>query len=100
MDRVIKIFLAVLLLICLAKMPYGFYQIVRFLAMAGFALLAYESWKNENKMEAIIFISLAVLFQPLMKISLGREIWNIVDVIVASGLLISLLANKNFRNEK
>jgi len=32
---------------------------------------------------------LALLFQPFFKISLGRELWNVVDVIVGIGLLIS-----------
>ena len=32
--------------------------------------------------------TLALLFQPFYKIALGRTIWNIVDVIVAIGLLV------------
>lgn len=31
------------------------------------------------------------LFQPFLKISLGRELWNIVDVIFGILLLISIL---------
>jgi len=37
----------------------------------------------------IIYIALAILFQPLLKISLSRDLWNILDVIVGIGLLIS-----------
>jgi len=33
---------------------------------------------------------LAILFQPLLKIALGREGWNVVDVIVGVGLLVSM----------
>jgi hypothetical protein len=33
---------------------------------------------------------LALLFQPFFKIALGRQIWNIVDVVVGIGLLISI----------
>ena len=36
----LKLGLAVLLLLCLADMPYGFYQLVRFAATAAFAYLA------------------------------------------------------------
>jgi hypothetical protein len=43
----------------------------------------------------IIYITLAVLFQPLFKIVLGRALWNIVDVIVGIGLLVSIFANKS-----
>jgi len=38
----------------------------------------------------IIYGGLALLFQPFIKIALGRQIWNIVDVITAIGLIISI----------
>ena len=90
-TKVIKIVLSLLLFLCLLDMPYGFYQLVRFAGMAGFAVLAYNSNKKEDKTEAIIFFCLAILFQPLIKIPLGRTIWNIVDVLVGVGLIWSLL---------
>jgi len=42
-----------------------------------------------------INIALAVLFQPIFKIALGRELWNIADVIVGSSLLVSIFLNKD-----
>ena len=90
-DKIIKITLAILLLLCLLNMPYGFYQFVRFLSLIGFGILAYQSKEKENKTELIIFISLALLFQPFFKIALGRTLWNIVDVITAIYLLISIV---------
>jgi hypothetical protein len=88
--KILKIILAVLLLLCLAKMPYGYYQFVRFGALVGFALLAYNSYEKGLTNYMIIFIGLGLLFQPFIKIALGRELWNIVDVIVAIGLLVSI----------
>ena len=38
----------------------------------------------------IIYCILALLFQPFLKVALGRELWNIIDVIVGIGLIISL----------
>jgi hypothetical protein len=38
----------------------------------------------------IIYGGLVLLFQPFFKIALGREIWNIVDLVVGIGLLISI----------
>lgn len=94
MNNTIKIVLAVLLFICLADMPYGFYQFVRFVAMIGFGILAFQSAESENKLFLIIYGALALLFQPFFKIALGRELWNIVDVIVGIGLIISLFIEK------
>jgi hypothetical protein len=90
MDKIIKISLSILLLLCLLDMPYGFYQLVRFIALFGFAVLAYFSYQQKRETTAIIFIALVVLFQPLFKIALGRMLWNVVDVIVAIGLIVSL----------
>ena len=90
MDKIIKIVLAVLLFLCLAKMPYGYYQFVRFAGIIGFAILAYQANQQNKQTEMIVYGALALLFQPLFKIALGRELWNIVDVIVGIGLLISI----------
>ena len=90
MDRVIKIVLAILLFICLIDMPYGFYQFVRFAGLIGFAILAYQSNQQGRHTEMIIYGGLALLFQPFFKVALGREMWNIVDVVVGIGLLISI----------
>ena len=86
----IKVSLAALFFLCLLDMPYGYYQFVRFAAMMGFAWLAYQTSKKEKETEMIIYIGLAILFQPLIKIALGRCIWNIVDVIVGLGLIASI----------
>lgn len=75
---------------CLADMPYGYYELVRFICLIGFSLLAYKSYKQDNINLIIIFVSLALLFQPFFKIALGRELWNIVDVVVGLGLIISI----------
>lgn len=83
----LSIILAILLFLCLADMPYGYYQFVRFAASAFFAYAAYNENESRSKELAIVFIVLAILFQPFFKISLGRTLWNIVDVIVGLGLL-------------
>ncbi len=87
---ILKITLSILFFLCLLDMPYGFYQIVRFVALVGFAILAYNANEQANKTEMIIYVCLAILFQPLIKISLGREIWNVVDVMVGIGLIVTI----------
>lgn len=76
--------LAALLLLCLAAMPYGYYVLVRFVAMI---LFAYEKWQKEQPTLAIVFGALSLLFQPFVKIALDRAMWNFVDVVVAVGIL-------------
>ncbi|MBM3454348.1 MAG: hypothetical protein FJX80_04280 [Bacteroidetes bacterium] len=90
MDKAIKIILAILFLLCLADMPYGFYQFVRFTGLIGFAILANQANQQGRQTEMIIYGGLALLFQPFFKISLGRQMWNVVDVVVGIGLIISI----------
>lgn len=90
MDKAIKIILAILFFLCLADMPYGFYQFVRFAGLIGFAILAYQANQQGRQTEVIIYGGLALLFQPFFKIALGRQMWNIVDVVVGIGILISI----------
>jgi len=89
-EKIIKAVLAILFFICLAVLPYGYYQCVRFAALIGFAFLSYRSYERNDKAFAFTFVALAILFQPLLKISLGREIWNVVDVVVGIGLIASI----------
>lgn len=84
----ISLALAALLLICLFPMPYGCYTIVRFIAMVVFACMAYSYYRSSDITLAVVFGALALLFQPFVKIVLGRGVWHIVDIIVAVGLLV------------
>ncbi len=90
-DKAIKIILSILFLICLFDMPYGYYQLVRFLGMIGFAYLGYTELKTNRNNWTIFYIVSAILINPIFKISLGRELWNIVDVIWAVILFYSLI---------
>ena len=90
MDKFIRLSLATLFFLCLADMPYGYYQFVRFVGLLGFAILAYQANQQGRQTEMIIYGGLALLFQPFFKIALGRQMWNIVDVVVGVGLLISI----------
>lgn len=100
MERTIKILLAILFFLCLADMPYGYYQFVRFAGLIGFVILAYQAHEKGRQTEMIIYGGLALLFQPFFKIALGREIWNIVDVIVGVGLIVSIFFKNKLPNEK
>lgn len=86
------------MLLCLAPMPYGYFQLVRFVAMVVFGLMAYQYYCRNKSIAATVFGVLALLFQPIYKIALGRATWNVIDVVVAA-LLIGLYVLEK-RSEK
>ena len=64
-------------------------MLVRFVAMVVFGLMAYQYYTRQKAIASVIFGVLALLFQPIYKIALGRITWNVIDVLVAA-LLIGL----------
>lgn len=79
----IYLILAAMLLLCLAPMPYGYFNLVRFVMMVACGWMAYQYYQRNKTVATWVFGILAMLFQPMYKIALGRTVWNIVDVIVA-----------------
>lgn len=94
-SPLIKLVIAILLLLCLADMPYGFYELVRFTSACAFAYLSYEYFKKKRDGLGFVFAALAVLFQPFFKIAIGRTLWNVVDVIVAISLFYLIVKSFN-----
>lgn len=96
--KLLYLLLSALLLLCLAPMPYGYYQLVRFVSIVLFALFAYNYWIKEIKPLAITYGALALLFQPFIKVSLGRAMWNVTDVVALGLIGIYLYENNKASN--
>jgi hypothetical protein len=84
----VKVGLAVLLFLCLLDWPYGYFMLVRVVATVCFGVFAFAEKEAGREGTMILFIALGLLFQPLVKLPLGRELWNIVDVLLGIGLLV------------
>lgn len=93
--KYVPLYLAAVLLLCLAPMPYGYYTLVRFLATVVFGIYAYRCYMVKKEAMTWVFVTLALLFQPFAKVALGRGIWNIIDVIVAIGLIAFFFWERN-----
>jgi hypothetical protein len=94
----IKIALAILLLVCLLKMPYGYYQFVRLSGFFGFSYVAYKSYIQNQKYFTPLFISFAILFQPFYKIFFTKHVWQALDILI-SAILIATIFLKPKLNE-
>lgn len=85
---VIKILLSIVLLVCLLKMPYGYYQFVRIAACFGFAFLAFKEFQKENVLLGMLCVGVAILFNPILKIYFKRSVWQTIDLSFAIVLFI------------
>ena len=89
---IFKNILAILFLLWIFKMPYSYYQFLRFTAFFGFLYFAKED-KSNNLLMTFWIIS-AFLVNPFYKLWLTKPIWNIIDILWSIILITSNLKNK------
>lgn len=74
-------------------MPHGYYQFVRLSGTFIFILLAYES--RAIKLEMIFWIFCSLLLNPIIKVHFSKTIWNVIDIILALIIILSIFFNRN-----
>ncbi len=80
----------VMLLIALLPMPYGYYTLVRICVCVLSSFLAYKTWQEKINLWMWIFIIIAILFNPIIPIYLSRELWAVIDIVVAIVFFVSI----------
>lgn len=75
---------AFLLFALVDGLPYGYFFLLRFVVCAVSVGVAVFSYKTERVWAVWLFGFVAVLFNPLVPVYLTREIWVVIDVIVAA----------------
>ena len=89
MPRIlIKLLLIGVFLGCLARMPYSYYQLTRFVALAGFVVLFVLDYRDKRYVGAVLSGMGVVLFNPFFKATFKREVWQVIDVWMAGVLLV------------
>lgn len=91
--RDIKIFLAVILLLCLIPFPYSYYLFVRYAATFGFGILAFQAYASK-KPKVVLYLILSFMFQPFYKVHFDRSFWLVIDLLVSAWLIYEVYFNK------
>ena len=73
--------------IALAELPYGYYQLLRILVTAYAVWVAWQAAANDRKAIAYLFGAIAVLYNPILKIHMERDVHAIFNVITAALVL-------------
>lgn len=84
---------AALLLIALARLPYGYYTFLRVVVCAVALLIAYTGWKSKTSAQvwSVLFALIAILFNPLFPVHLNRAAWFYLDIASAAVFAVHLL---------
>lgn len=95
-----KIIMIIGLLLCLGNMPYGYYMLVRVAATILFGILAFDYYGKEQQGFMVGCIILAALFQPLVRLPIGREMWGVVDIAAAIFLGATMFGHKKEKEQE
>ncbi len=93
-NKLLRLVPIALLLIALLSLPYYYYQLMRWCICGCAAYLAYQHYKEKGggfrrvtRSEAnairftIIFIVIAIVYNPIAPIHLSREEWVVINII-------------------
>ena len=87
------IYIAVgMLIVAVAPLPYGYYMLLRLVATGVLAWSAYVAYERQYKILPWVLVLLAVLFNPVIKIHLPREIWAGIDI--GAGIFLLAISSK------
>ncbi|NQT79222.1 MAG: hypothetical protein HQ555_02365 [Candidatus Aminicenantes bacterium] len=93
-----SIIVAIFLLI--AVMPikeYSYYILIRWIVCLAAIYIAYCSYEAEKIYWIWIMGVVALIFNPIIPLNLGKGIWTIIDVITALVFVVTIFI---FRNRK
>jgi hypothetical protein len=71
-----------LLFLALANLPYGYYQFLRIVITIIAGINAVNITKSENKILFYVFLTVTILFNPIIPIYFDKKIWMPIDLSV------------------
>ena len=94
----------VIAMLCLAllPLPYGYYTLLRLVTCVGFAWSAVVSYQQAMIGWAVAAGVLALLYNPMIPVHLGRDLWIVVNLLSAGAMagLLWALAQREQRQEE
>ena len=92
-KKFIKYFviLSILMLFgAIAEWPYGYYTILRWITCISSILVVFQAFEKNIDWVKVVFIIIAILFNPLAPIYLSRSTWVPLDIISATLFIFAI----------
>jgi len=74
----------------IVEWPYGYYTFLRWIICIASILVIFQAFEKNIDWAKIIFIVIAILFNPLAPIYLSRSTWIPLDIITAIIFLFAI----------
>ena len=85
--------------IALADLPYGYYQLLRIIVTVAAVWVAFSFYGKGKMVGVAAFAAIAVIFNPIAKIHMEREIHAVFNVLTALIFMVGLWAQSQGRRE-
>lgn len=76
-----SLIVAIMLFIAITDLPYGYFQLLRWLTCADSILVAVLAYRWNKSWASWIFIVIAILFNPIFPITFSKATWRPIDII-------------------
>jgi len=97
--RHIKLFLALILLLCIIPFPNDYYLFARYAATFGFAVLAFQAYASKTT-KVVLYLFLSFMFLPFYKLQIDHSYSLIIDVLVAVWLSYDVYFKNNLSEKR
>ena len=94
-----KVLAILFLLGALGDNFYGYYQFLRWIVLGVGAYSTYLAYNSENKIWMWAFALITLLFNPIIPFYLSKDMWQVIDVIVAIIFSVSIFKIKNYERK-
>jgi len=74
--------------------PYNYYVLLRWICCATFIYLAFKAHSQKEHTLVWILGIAAVVYNPIIRVHLTREIWSIINVVTIGIAVASIVAVK------
>ncbi|MGD9152159.1 MAG: hypothetical protein PVG30_00665 [Gammaproteobacteria bacterium] len=83
----------IILTISFFPVPFGIYALIRLIVTVAAVYLTYLDYKKNGKITGyfVVFVVIALLFNPVIKIYFSRALWHIFDFIAILFFFIHFL---------
>ena len=89
-----------MLAIALFDLPYGYYQVMRFVICGCCGYVAYQEYTASKwQLWVVVFLAIAILYTPFFRIHFTREIWGILNVATMAVLICAVAMNSKKSKE-
>ncbi|OOR83809.1 DUF6804 family protein [Moraxella canis] len=89
MPKIVLYIAVVFLVLAVLPLPYGYYTLLRLIAFGVFAWAAYIGFERHDKILPWIFVVLALVYNPIIKVYFPKEIWTVINLLSAAFLVLN-----------